>query len=396
VGDGVKAAGGRVWAVGLDDRAVCLGGRAADGVLAFDPPTGAFRSVGRPDPGWLGGLNSKKPADRWFGTAWERLRPGPMYDALLGPDGPAGKGTGAGQGVSFPHPFGVNADGPNFRAAVQHSPAGNELTWEAAKAVMDGEQLGRQGQTDLLLVGLTATGRVMQAWGPDSHEAADALVRADKLTAEVLNHLALTCGNGRWTLMVVGCHGGCPLPEAARPGRPAGSRFDPQAEFGALGAAFDEVYGKVPGGWVDRVAFPWVDLNRAALSARRADPLAAAAFAAQWLENRPAALMAVPRGATPDDPVGRAVARGMHADRGGDVFVVAKPYAVPVPAGTAAGSPHPYDRTASLLAVGSGVPVLKTQPTPVGLTVAASILAKLLDVPPPAGAEEPLPPGFAD
>jgi hypothetical protein len=88
------------------------------------------------------------------------------------------------------------------------------------------------------------------------------------------------------------------------------------------------------------------------------------------------------------------VAAGFHPDRGGDVFVVGRPHWVPSAEGSAAGSPHPYDRGVALLAAGAGVPRLRTRPRPVSTLAAAPLLAKLLGVPPPAGAAEPLPAGL--
>jgi hypothetical protein len=194
-------------------------------------------------------------------------------------------------------------------------------------------------------------------------------------------------------VVVAGCHGGCPLPEAAKPGRPAGERFDPDREFGPLAVAMDQTFGPT-GAWVDRLAYPWVRLNRATLARRKVNPADAAAFAAQWLENRPAATAAYPRGGPfPDDPAGRAVAAGFHPERGGDVFILHRPYAVPATVGSASGSPHLYDRTVTLLAAGAGVPAGKTPPGRESQLAAAAVLARLLGVAPPAGAA-PLPRGF--
>ena len=59
-----------------------------------------------------------------------------------------------------------------------------------------------------------------------------------------------------------------------------------------------------------------------------------------------------------------------------------------------AGSPHPYDTGVTLLAAGHGVPPLRAQPGRVSVLAVAPLLARLLGVPPPAGATEPLPRGF--
>src|SRR5206468_478823 len=70
---------GRVFALSLKDRAaVLLAGHRPDGCYWFDHWTGRFMTSSyyrdRPHT-WVDEFNGGRPADRWFGRDWTRLRP---------------------------------------------------------------------------------------------------------------------------------------------------------------------------------------------------------------------------------------------------------------------------------------------------------------------------------
>ena len=88
--------------------------------------------------------------------------------------------------------------------------------------------------------------------------------------------------------------------------------------------------------------------------------------------------------------------RSFHPGRSGDVAAVVKPYhllAWPFQTGTHHGTPHAYDTHVPLLVYGPGVRrgVRREAVTPLA---AAAILARLLGIKPPAGAQEPVPEGL--
>lgn len=368
---------GRVVCVGQNETITLHAGQSADGCYTFDPGTRQFRTAGRL-MAWAEEFNRDSPADRWAGRAWDRLAPQPLYDTLAGP------------GAAFPRALPKLQEG-GYAAELLATPFANDLAWELAKRAVDTDQLGRGPAPDLLVLGLSATGEAGRRWGPDSHEFADHLARADRLLADLQAHLTAAVGPDRFTLVVAGTHGIAPLPEVAKGRFPAAGRLTPEV-LTRLGSALDDVYGKATGPWVERVTFPWLDLNRQTLAGLRLSPDQSAgltAYAAQWCGNRPGVATAFGRetlaGPPLADPVGRAVQLSFHPERSGDVCLVPRPYTVPVPTGTSSGSPHPYDTHVAVLAVGAGVtPGVRRERTN-ALDVTAMVCRPLGIEPPYAG-----------
>ena len=87
------------------------------------------------------------------------------------------------------------------------------------------------------------------------------------------------------------------------------------------------------------------------------------------------------------DPVARAVYRSWHRERGGDLYVLRRPYWLPVSArSTTHGTPYAYDARVPLILYGRGVRH-GVFPQPVSATDLAPTLAFLIGADPPAGSE---------
>lgn len=427
VGDKLKAATGgkgRVVALSVKDRAAALmGGKKPDAAYCFDARDGLFTTNtyyrDRLHP-WADGFNAASPADAWLNKSWTPFKADAgLYDKLAGPDAAPGEAAGYAQGRTFPHPMSDQTKpGPGYYGAVETSPFGNELLLEMAKRAVGGEDLGKGPAADLLCVSFSSSDLVGHVWGPDSWEVLDTALRADRLTADLLKYLDETVGPDRYTLVLAGDHGVCPIPEQKRyPEQyPAAARVQDRSLLGGLLEALDEVYGVPPAGptrWIEPAppdalrVLPWVYLNRTAIEGRGLDPKAVADFAAQWCGNRPYMLTAFTRkqieaGDLPPHGVGSrnqvrdAAAKAKlsyHPDRCGDFIVIPKPgiLITPYPEGTSHGSPHPYDTHVALVVSGAGVPAGGKVGRRVSALVAAPILARALGIDPPAGAAEKVP-----
>ncbi|MBA4064326.1 MAG: hypothetical protein C0501_11560 [Isosphaera sp.] len=423
VGDRLKAATGgkgRVVSLSLKDRtAVLMGGKRPDAVYCFDTRDGLFhtgayyRDQAHP---WAAEFNAGRPADRWFGQAWERVRPDLDYAKVTGnEDGAAGEGYGLNdQGRLFPHPFKgkLAAPGKGYYEALECSPAGNELLLDLAKRAVAGEKLGQGEAADLLCLSFSSVDLVGHLYGPDSWEVFDMVVRADRLVADLLASLDATVGKDRYAVVLSADHGVCPLPEQGRiPGARRVLLTDKAGEdevFGRLAAKLDDAFGRHPSGptrWFetadarehDRV-WPWVYLNHAALAARGLAPEEVAVVARDFLAGRAFVEAAFTRkdvesGAFEPGGVGAKVRLAYHPDRCGDVIVVPKRGVLVTryPNGTTHGSPHDYDTHVPVLAAGPNIPALGRKAGMLSSLVVAPILAKALGVDPPKDAVEKAP-----
>jgi predicted AlkP superfamily pyrophosphatase or phosphodiesterase len=417
LGDALKRAtggAGRVVSVSLKDRSAVLpAGRQPDACYWFDSGTGRFVTStyyrDRAHP-WVEALNTRRPANAWFGREWERVRPDLDYARYSGPDDAPGEGTGISgpgkrvvQGRVFPHPLrlGLPAPGRAYYDAVVCSPFGNDLLLELAEAAVDAYGLGSGPAPDLLSVSFSSNDIVGHAWGPDSQEVLDVTLRSDDIVRRLLEFLDRRVGRGRYVVALTADHGVCPLPEAAR-ARGLDARRIPEPRF--VKAAEDflrETFGGAgtpAARCVERFQNDGFTLNPAWLRSAGLNAARVEEALADWLRRQPDVEAAFTRDQLsapqpPDDPLAARVWRTFHPRRCGDVLVVMKPYRLwggPLSTGTTHGSPHPYDTHVPLLVYGPGVrPGVRTDPvTP---QACAAVLARGLGVPPPAACEAPVP-----
>ena len=104
MGDALRAnpqSASKIASFSLKDRgAVLPGGLKGNIVYWWDSDSGDFvTSTYYRDKvaEWVADFNAKKPADKWFGTTWNRLRADLDYDKLAGPDDVTGEGPEIGR-----------------------------------------------------------------------------------------------------------------------------------------------------------------------------------------------------------------------------------------------------------------------------------------------------------
>lgn len=412
VSDALKeatAGKGRVVALSLKDRSAVLpGGHHADACYWFDYHTGDFitstyyRLHVHP---WVAEFNHTRPADRWFGKAWERFRPDLDYAFYSGPDDVVGEGKGFGQGRTFPHPMmgGKTKLSDYYYQALVTSPYGNELLLDLALRAIDAEHLGSGEAPDFLSVSFSSNDPIGHSWGPDSQEVLDVTLRSDQVVRRLLDHLDAKVGKGRYVLALTADHGVCPLPEVARKqGKDAGRV--PNELLGSRAEAFlSKTFGQKDqkDRWIAGRTASWVYLNRALLQQRELNIDQVEATLAGWLKQQPGVLTAYTRsellnGLPADDHIGASVRRSFYPERSGDVKIVLKPYYLfssVLGTGTTHGTPHPYDTHVPLLVYGPGVrPGIRQEAVTPQAT--ATILAHALGIPKPARAQASLPEGL--
>ena len=408
-GDVLKEATGgqsKIVALSFKDRSAILpGGHKPDACYWLDNASGTFvtstyyRDELHP---WVEQFNQDRPADQWFGKAWDRFRPDLDYDALVGPDDVVGEGSGAKQGRTFPHPMtgGLDKPGSAFYQAVYTSPYGNELLLAMAKRSLDAEGLGTHATPDLLTISFSSNDAVGHAWGPDSQEVFDATLRSDVIIKELLNHLDEKVGKGRYLLALSADHGVCPIPEIAKArGQDAGRVLPNELRQGAnqfLEAEFGTGATEKPQ-WISSLANKWFYLNQATLRDRGVNPAQAAHALAKWLRKQPGIFAAytthqLKKGIPEDDALGQRILLSYYPERSGDVLIVLNPYWLPgdYTTGTTHGSHYGYDTHVPLLVYGTGVSPGVRQER-VSPTAIAPIFAHAAGVKPPAQSNTPLP-----
>lgn len=194
----------------------------------------------------------------------------------------------------------------NFR--LDNSPILDELTIEGAIELMDSQQLGRRGVTDMLGVSLSATDRIGHSYGTQGPEMCEQMLRLDAALGAFLDKLSTVPGGA--IVVLTADHGGSDFPErSAVEGYPHAGRVDRALQprvNAALKARFgldaDPVVSSA-GGFVivdkDRKSLPEPlrsQVLAAALELLNAEPQVALAVARDELLAEP-----VPNSINPED-----------------------------------------------------------------------------------------------
>lgn len=406
-----EAAGadGRVVSFSMKDRsAILLGGRRPDACCWYDAGTGQFRTSAyyrQGLPGWVGRFNASRPADRWLGQKWERLRPDLDYARASGPDDAPGEETKT-LGRTFPHvlPGDPKKPGRAYYSSIYETPFGNDLLLALVKQAIVAEQLGHHRATDLLCVSFSCVDSVGHSYGPNSQEVLDAVLRADRDVKELLDQLDEHVGRGKYLLTLTADHGVCPLPEVTRATGKEALRVDPALLMLKAETFLARRFGKPEKSWLEpgtAKAAPWLYLRREEVDAHRLALIEVEDALAEWLRQYPGVEAAyaaerLGRGSISDD-LARQVLRSFQPERAGDVVYVVKPYSIVwhalPPTGTNHGSPHEYDTHVPLLVYGPGVKAGPRAERVSPLSV-APIVSEATGVRAPAGAVERVPAGL--
>jgi hypothetical protein len=200
----------RVLSVSRKDRgAIFPVGRARGAVYWFD--AGAFttsRYYADSLPAWVQAFNARRSVERLAGATWDLLLPASTYaepDSLAFENG--------GQDFVFPHRLPATSEGAIQR--IQAFPWMDSLTLAFALHGVNALALGRRERPDLLSVSLSTTDAIGHAFGPDSREIHDQLLRVDRWLGSFLDSLARVVPLERTVVVLTADHGVTPLPEYA-------------------------------------------------------------------------------------------------------------------------------------------------------------------------------------
>lgn len=420
VGDALEmATAGRSKTVSIafkDRAAILMAGHAADAAVWIDATrlrwvtSRAYAKDGALPP-WIARGKAVEALELAGRKTWEPL-PETAAAVAAGrarpPALPGWKGP-LGMGATFPHAI---PEGEDFVKGALRTPYPNAAILAAAKEAIVAMDLGADAVPDLLTIGFSSNDWIAHAWGPYAPETLDALLRTDRELAELFRFLDARVPGGLASIVVVvtSDHGVPSPPEESEAfgigaTRLLDTRLGEAAES-ALAAAFG------PGPWIARSEGksgrtyhePYLWFDPAAVS-RAPSRAALEEVAARAIERLPGVhavfgRSAILEGRLPATPVGRAIARGFHPKRSGDLVVVMEPHSLtdwseetlgatnPYP--TNHSQPWAYDAEVPILLGGFGIPaaVRTERVSPSGI---APTLAILLGVETPSGSDgEPL------
>jgi predicted AlkP superfamily pyrophosphatase or phosphodiesterase len=162
-------------------------------------------------PEWVLNWNEAKPTKKYHQASWQLSQPQNNYVFAEQDDQPWETKL-PGFGNTFPHQYGEMSNA-YFNTFLTLSPAGDELTLDFAKAVVNNEQLGQDEITDYLSVSFSSTDYVGHMFGPSSLEAEDNMLRLDRTLAKLLKFIDKKVGLDNTLIVLSADHGAAEAPD---------------------------------------------------------------------------------------------------------------------------------------------------------------------------------------
>lgn len=180
-------------------------------------------------PSWMNRFNARHLPERYAGQRWTLLLPEKAYtepDSFVLENG--------GHNFTFPHPFPTDSAAA-ARALIAY-PMMDEVTLQAALAGVEALRLGTGPQTDLLAVSLSTTDAIGHAFGPDSREQHDQILRLDRYLGAFFDSLFKLRDSTRVVVALTADHGVQPFPaiHAARTKGAIARYADVEPVYGAM------------------------------------------------------------------------------------------------------------------------------------------------------------------
>ena len=376
-----------------DRSAVLPGGAHPDGCYWLDPRAGGFTtsSYYAPSlPAWIASWQATHPlADTMH--VWQPEDPASL--ASLGPDDQSGEGA-YGWGATFPHdPSSPEAIGEPD--AYLSTPASTEHLLAFTREAVRELDIGGDTQPDLLAISIATTDYIGHAFGPESWEYVDGLVRVDRAVGTLLDELERD--HGPIAVLITADHGVAPLVERSHErGYADAVRWTSENELELLRAHLDATLGE--GTYVDAWVQPYVYLSptvdRDRVVAAIVEHLRSRPGIARVIDTRDAEALRASA-----DPIEVLIGCSIGTPPFGELYVVPSEWSVAEEelasdAGTSHGSPWDYDRQVPVLFSGPGVAHGEVDEDAIAQARVATTIAHLLGVAAPAEADPSALPGI--
>ena len=232
-------ANSRALSVSRKDRAAILPiGQGREQVYWYD--SGLFttsRYYADSLPTWVQAFNAQRLPYNAAGWKWTLLLPDSAYAEA---DDQAWENQG--RNVTFPHPLPL--DSTQAAATIPGVPLMDSLTLAFAITGAEALRLGRGRSTDLLVVGLSTTDAVGHAFGPDSRELHDQVLRVDRYLNWFLGRLFDRYGRQNLLVVLTADHGVTPFPQYSRThGHPEAHAVALDTLVAAVNGDLDRAFG---------------------------------------------------------------------------------------------------------------------------------------------------------
>ena len=356
----------KIFGVSVKDRgAITLAGHAGK-AFWFSKAKGTFVTSSYyydVYPEWVNAWNAARPADAWANSSWELTNARDTY-THGDRDDREYETSLPGWGRTFPHAYGP-ADSKYYTTFLTLSPAGDELTLDFAKAVIEHEGLGQDDVTDYLSVSFSCTDYVGHMFGPSSLESEDNILRLDRTLAELLAYVDHEVGLSRTLVVLSADHGAAEAPPYLNELGIEARYMDFEAVDRAPAIrALKERFG-IGEELIETYFHPYLHLNRGVIAELGLDRASVERAVADELVKFDGVALAFTRSdlltqRVPATAEAKRVLRNHHPGRSGDIYVVLEPSWFVndmdgLTVATTHGSPWRYDTYVPIVFAGMGL-----------------------------------------
>jgi predicted AlkP superfamily pyrophosphatase or phosphodiesterase len=268
IGDEIRLANfskSKVIGISLQGESAILStGQTANAAYWFDDESGNWvtSTFYRPElPAWIKAFNDKKLADVYMTRRWEPKFPMADYANRCLPDSNKYE-VGFGGRKTFPYNLAVLTPKERKKkySLLRYTPFGNTYTKDFAIASIVSDSLGKDDNTDLLMISFSANEFIGQSFGSESIEVMDAMIRLDEDIEHFLNFIDQEIGKQNTLVFLTSDHGVAQNPDyLADKGIPVGY-FNQLSAVALLKSYMNAVYGR--GDWVKNYYAQQLYLNR--------------------------------------------------------------------------------------------------------------------------------------
>ncbi|MCL1145409.1 alkaline phosphatase family protein [Shewanella sp. 10N.261.52.F9] len=389
----------KVFGVSVKDRgAVAMAGHAGK-AFWFSKKSGEFVSSKfyyQDYPNWVKQHNATKPAQHYANKTWQLAKPQNSY-LFANNDDQDWEVAFPGFGRTFPHQYGAG-DGKYFTTFLTLSPAGDQLTANFAKLLIENEAIGQDEITDYLSVSFSSTDYVGHIFGPSSLEAEDNLLHLDKTLADLLNYIDKKVGLDNTVIVLSADHGSPESPEYLQNMGIDAQYVDPnkwETET-AIKAVKQQFKIASSDKLINKFQTPYLYLNHVTLAKYQLNP----EQVQRAVANEITKLHGVAFSATssdinnnhlPDTRVAKLVSNNHHPQRSGDIYIVFKPHYFinefdGLSVASSHGSPWRYDTFVPLIFAGKNIDQQTVSRTVETVDIAIT-LATIADTKQPSGSD---------
>ncbi|MBI3218498.1 MAG: alkaline phosphatase family protein [Bacteroidetes bacterium] len=357
----------KVIGISMKDRgAVLPAGHMANAAYWYDSKTGKFISSTyylNALPSWVDSFNSQKLADNYLNQTWNTLLPIAQYTES-GPDESPYERKLQGAKAVFPYNLKDLRKANGDYELLVNSAMGDDLLTEFAKATLNGEQLGKDNDTDFLTISYSTPDYIGHGTGPNSVEVEDTYLRLDRNIEDLLKKLDQEVGKGEYVVFLTADHAVADVPQSLKDIKiPAGNFPVANVEAGLN----DHLQKYFPGKKViERMSNDQVFLNQELFAgdpkSSGIDLLIATELITNYLQATDGVAQVYPKaivkqGSYSEGGTKGMIIRGYNFKRSGDIIYQLEPGWITggSPQGTTHGSSYTYDTHVPILFYGAGI-----------------------------------------